>query len=152
MRNLLYFFAVIVITTSCSFHEPVLKGGEKFKLDKIDGQTIRFNAGAIIENENWFGLKVKPSQFELYVDGDYMGTVSLDKKIKIKRKSDDFVEGQFTGNLEKGSLMKAMTLVGRDEISVRLKGKAKGGVFIFSKKFDVDETKTISGSLLKMGR
>jgi LEA14-like dessication related protein len=152
MRNLLFILSALLLTVSCSFHEPVLKGGEKFNLEKIDGQTIHFNAGANIENENWFGLKVKPSKFELYVDGDYMGIVSLDKKIKIKRKSDAFVEGKFTGNLEKGSLMKAMTLVGKSEISVRLKGKAKGGVFIFSKKFDIDETKTIPGSMLKMGR
>lgn len=143
---------LLLFLTSCTFHEPILKGGENFKLAKMEGQTIQFNAGAIIENENWFGLKVKPSTFELYVEDDYMGTVKLDKKVKIKRKSDAYVEGQFTGQLEKGALLKVMTLMGKSEIKVRLKGKAKGGVFIFSKKFEVDETKTIPGSMLKMGR
>jgi len=47
--------------------------------------------------------------------------------------------------------MKAMKFATKKEIKVRLKGKIKGGVFIFSKKFDFDETKTIPGASFKIG-
>jgi LEA14-like dessication related protein len=127
-----------------------MKGGEQFNIEKIDGQTVKFTAGAVIENENWFGFKVKPSDFELYVDGDHFASIRLDKKVKVKRKSENYVEGSFTGEMDKGALLKAMSMAGRDNIKVRMKGKAKAGVFIFSKKVDMDETKTISGKNLKM--
>ena len=151
MRNLLYFFVLAIAITSCQFHEPVFLGEEKVNLEKIDGQTVKFQAGGKIQNDNWFGIKVKPSDLELYVDDDYFGMVRLDKKIKIKRKSANYVEGQFTGDLEKGALMKAMKLASKGQVKVRLKGKVKGGVFIFSKKLDVDKTKTISTATLRKG-
>lgn len=150
MRNLLFFIFLSVGMASCTFHEPAFNGGEKFHLEKIDGQEVNFTAGGIIENANWFGIKVKPSMLDLYVEGDYFGKVSLDKKIKIKRKSNNYVEGIFTADLEDGAMLKALSLVRKNDVKVRLKGKAKAGVFIFSKKLSVDETKTIPGSALKM--
>ena len=39
-----------------------------------------------------------------------------------------------------GALLKAMKQVGKQEVSIRLKGKAKAGVFLFSRKMDVDRT------------
>lgn len=150
MRKFLFIVALLIGISSCSFHEPVMKGGEQFKLEKVDGQTVVFRAGAVIQNENWFGFKVKPSELELFIDGDHFANIHLDKKVKVKRKSEGYVEGTFTGNLDKGALMKAMSLASRNDIEVRIKGKVKAGVFIFSKKLEMDETKRISGKSLKM--
>lgn len=148
MRNLFFLILLAAGMESCTFHEPAFNGGEKVSLQKMDGQQVKFTAGGIIENANWFGIKVKPSELDLYVEGDYFGKVSLDKKIKIKRKSNNYVEGSFTADLEDGAMMKALGLVRKDNVTVRLKGKAKAGVFIFSKKVELDKTKTIPGSIL----
>lgn len=151
MRILIFFLALVFLGSCKSLQAPEFKGGESVKLDKVDGNTIKFTAGANIYNGNWFGLRVKPSEFELYIEDEYVGKVSLDKKVKLKRKRETFVEAPFTANLEKGVMFKMLRYAAKDQVKIRLKGKAKGGVFIFSKKIDIDQTKTISGKSLKFG-
>lgn len=154
MRNLSFIFALALLFTSCklfSFDNPEMRGKEEIKISKINGKSIEFTAAATVYNPNWYGVKVKPSELELYVEGDYMGTVQLNRKVKLKRKKENDLEATFTATLEDGVLMKAMKFAAKKEIKVRLKGKIKGGVFIFSKKFDFDETKTIPGASFKLG-
>lgn len=150
MKRLLYLLTLIVVLGSCAVTAPEMRGGESFKIQERDGQTIKFVAGAKVYNGNWFGIKVKPSDLELYVDGDYMGTVRLDKKVKLKRKKETDVSAPFTATLEDGAMMKALGLAMKGSVDVRLKGKLKAGVFIFSKKIDFDETKKIDASKLKL--
>lgn len=146
-----YFFlvALLVSLASCKFHEPEFRGEEKFEVKKMDGQTITLNAGGKVYNGNWFGIKLKPSILDLYVNGDYVGKVHLEKKVKMKAKRETMLEAPLTAHLEKGTLMKLMAAGMKSEVTLRFKGKVKGGVFIFSKKFEVDETKKISGKSLR---
>lgn len=146
-------FAVIIallVLSSCTFHEPEFKGGEKIKFGKLDGRQISFTAGAKILNQNGFAVKVKPSELELFIEGEYMGLVHLDKRIRVKRKSEEYVEGPFTATLAEGAMFRALKFVNMNKLEIRLKGKVKGGVWMFGKKFDVNETRTISGSDLKL--
>ena len=155
MRSLSFFFALAFLVSSCgvfTFDAPEMRGKEKINLSKVDGKTIEFTAAANVYNPNWYGLKVKPSMLDLYVEDEYMGKVHLDKKVKLKRKKENDLEATFTAELTDGALMKAMKFAMMKEIKVQLKGKIKGGVFIFSKKIDFDETKTIPGASFKMGR
>jgi len=47
-------------------------------------------------------------------------------------------------------MFKALRFATKENLKVRLKGKVKAGVFIFSKKIEIDETKTIPGSSFKL--
>ena len=155
MRNFSYIFALALLFASCkifTFDNPELRGKEEIKVSKINGKTIEFTATAKIYNPNWYGIKVKPSELDLYVEGEYMGKVHLDKKIKLKRKKENDIQATFTATLEDCALFKALKFATKKEIKVRLKGRIKGGVFIFSKKFEFDETKTVPGSSFKMGK
>jgi hypothetical protein len=58
---------------------------------------------------------------------------------------------QIRAELEDGAMITAMRYSNKDNVSVRIKGKVKGGVFIFSKKMDIDETRNVSGKNLRMG-
>jgi len=87
----------------------------------------------------------------LYIEDEFIGEVKLEKKVKLKSKRETALEAPFTLTLEKGAMLKMMRYATQGEIKVRLTGKVKGGVFIFSKKFEMDETKTISGASLKLG-
>ena len=68
--------------------------------------------------------------------------------MKSKRETD--LSAPFTAQLEDGAMLKLLKHATKSEINVRLKGKVKAGVFIFSKKFDVNETTTIDGSNLRL--
>jgi LEA14-like dessication related protein len=144
MKFLLSFIVVALLMSSCTFYEPEFRGAEKFDVEKIDGKTVKFTAGATVYNENWFGVKVKPSYLDLYIDGKLMGKIHLDKKVKMKRKSETTLVAPFTAMLEGNALVEAMKLATKGDVKVRMKGKIKAGVFIFSKKVDFDETRTMN--------
>ena len=152
MRNLIYILLLGTLFSSClSFKNPELVGNEKFKFESVKDGTIKFNAGATFLNENWYGIKVKPSMLNLYIEDEFIGEVKLEKKVKLKRKKETALEAPFTLFLEKGAMLKMMKYATQGKVKVRLTGKVKGGVFIFSKKFEMDETKTISGANLRLG-
>lgn len=140
---------VSLLTSSCTFHEPEMRGGESFNLEKMEGKQVRFTAGAKVYNGNWFAVKVKKSTLDLYVDGEYMGKVHLLKKVKMKAKKETDLQADFLAELEGNALMKAMGLALKGDVVVRMTGKIKGGVFIFSKKLDFDESRTINGRSLR---
>ncbi len=155
MKNILFLSLFAIVLSSCGcfeFTAPEMRGGEEFKVSKVDGNTIHLNAKANMYNENCFGVKIKPSTLDLYVEGENIGTVRLNKKVKMKSKRESAIDADLTATLSQGALMKMMTYASKSEIEVELKGKAKAGIFIFSKKFEVNEKKTISGSSLKLGR
>lgn len=151
MRYISFILALglILSTQSCKLSAPELRGGESFDVKKVEGGEIKVNAGAKIYNGNWFGIKVKPSDLEVFVDGEMVGVMRLDKKVKLKRKQETVIDAPLTIKLEDGSLMNLMQLAMKGNVDVRMKGKLKAGVFIFSKKIDFDETKSFNASKLR---
>lgn len=149
MRKLLFVFLSALLLTSCTFYEPQFRGIENFKLHGIEGRDVNFDLSAKVYNENSYAIKIKPSTLDIYVDDTYMGKVRMEKKVKMKRKSESILSSPFNLELTQGALLKAVGLAAKGQVTIRLKGKVKGGVFIFSKKIDVDESKTISGQDLK---
>ena len=141
---------MMMLVSACTFLEPSYKGGEKFKFDKLEGKSVKFTVGAKILNPNKYTIKIKPSDLDVYIEDDYMGVIHLDKTIKLKKKQELFVDAPFTGTLNDGALFKLLKFVTKGKLQLTLKGKVKAGVFIFSKKFDVNETTTIDGSNLRL--
>lgn len=133
----------VLALTSCSFYKPEFRGGETFSVGKIEGKSIQFNAGGNVYNPNSYSIKVKPSTFDVYVNDEYMGQVHLDKKIKMKKKTETKIDAPFTATLTEGAMFKAMRLANGGPVTVRLKGKVRAGVFIFGKKIDVDESRSL---------
>ena len=151
MRNLIFILLLGTLFSSCSIKTPKLVGDEKFKFESVKDGTVKFTAGATFLNENWFGIKVKPSMMNLYIEDEFIGEVKLEKKVKLRRKKETALEAPFTLVLEKGAMLKIMKYATQGQVKVRLTGKVKGGVFFISKKIEMDETKTISGANLRLG-
>ena len=76
-------------------------------------------------NGNWFGVKIKPSMLDLYVEDQFIGKVHLDKKVKMKSKRETDLSAPFTAQLEDGAMLKLLKHATKSEINVRLKGKVK---------------------------
>ena len=79
-----------------------------------------------------------------------MGLVHLDDELRIKRKSEEYVEGSFIAVLADGAIFRAMRFINKSQLKIRLKGTVKAKVLIFGKKIEVNEIRTISGSDLKL--
>lgn len=140
-----YFILVVtaIILSSCSFQNIKMVQSNGVQFNKVEGNNYSFNMGAKLDNPNWFGIRLKKANFEVYAQDKYMGIMNLDQKLKLKRKSVSDINVPMTLILEEGAIWDVFKLAKQSEVEVRLKGKVKGGVFIFSKKIEVDERKTI---------
>ena len=145
MKNIFLLILLITSLTSCHFIQPKFQGGEKFVMGGISGREVKLTVEGDVLNENGFGIKLKPSIFDMYVEDIYIGKVHLDKKLKLKRKKTTHLVAPITVNLEQGVMFKAMRLIRKNKLKIQLKGKAKVGVFIFTKKMLIDEAKVING-------
>ena len=76
---------MLVLLNSCGFFtflEPQIRQGEEIHITKINGKQIDFSFEATVYNPNGYGLKVKPSLLDVYVEGEYIGKVRLNEKVK----------------------------------------------------------------------
>ena len=153
MKKFLFILIAFVLLTGCAtFQEPEFRGSEGVKMEKMDGQEISLSAGIKVYNPNWYALKIKPSTVEVYLEDQLMGTVKLNKKVKMKAKQESLLSLSLLATLEDGAMFTALRYAKKDQVKVRIKGKVKGGIFFLSKKVEVDETKTISGKDLNLGK
>lgn len=151
LSRLISFVIVLATMSSCEFDEPDFSNVTNFKLVELEGQHIEAEFNVDCENPNGFGFKMKKANIDVIVDDQVLGKITLDKKIKVKRKSKKTYTVPLSIDLENGAMLKLIQLSMRKEITVLLKGKVRGSVCGISKSFAVNETKKIEGSLLKMG-
>lgn len=149
MSRLKWIIPVLIIVQSCAIKAPEFRGSEGFKLEGKEGKEIRFNAGVKVYNPNWFGVKIKRSNVDVYLEDQYMGVLSLEKKAKMKAKRESTIEFPLKMALEDGALMTALKYSMKEEVNLVIKGKVKGGIWIFSKKIAVDDTLKIPGKSLR---
>jgi LEA14-like dessication related protein len=102
-------------------------------------------------NPNWFGIKIKPSIVDVYMEDQFMGTVLLDEKLKLKAKKENDLAVPLLAVLEDGAMLTVLRYAKAEKVTVRIAGKVKGGIWIFSKKIPMDEKRTISGKDLRIG-
>jgi hypothetical protein len=86
---------------------------------------------------------------DVFIEGEYMGKIHLDKKIKMKGKRETLIEAPFTATLNDGALFKLLKFANKERIQVRLAGNVKAGIWIIGKNIEVDQTRSINGARLK---
>lgn len=149
MKKLIYFLVLTVLLVSCEFHEPDFDGMESYKMEKFENNELHLLLRLKIGNENWFKLKIKPSFMTVTADGKELGIVYLDKKVKIKKKTNDIYEAKIRFKLSDGALLMLPALMAKEQVNLTFEGKVKGKVFIFGKKIKVKETRTIDTKSLQ---
>ena len=150
MMKLIYFLVVTLFLVSCEFKDIDFEGVEEYKLEKFENNEAHINLKLKVSNENWFGIKVKPSKLNVTADGKEMGTLFLDKRVKIKGKRSNAYETKIRFKLADGAMFSAAAMMLKPSVNLTFEGKVKGGVFIFSKKIDIKETKTINPKDFKL--
>lgn len=151
LKKMGYLLVLLFVFTACSFEDVQFREAENFKLNKIEGRTISVSFDAILNNPNGYNLKVKPSSFDLYINGSHVGIIQLDEKIKIVKRSESTVAVPVTAELLNGALPKLIAGALKKTATVRIVGTVKGGVSIFSTKRKIDETREIPLRDLNLG-
>ena len=135
---LLVFLAIIVFMTSC--REPKALEYRDFKnlsSDKLGFSSSIFNIDLVYYNPNNFGLDLKKTNLDIYIDNNYLGHTEQDYQIHIPKK------GEFTLPVKidvdmKNAYKNALPALFGKEVLLKVTGKIKLGKANVYKTFDVN--------------
>ncbi len=145
-----WLMASLFLFSGCEIEDPDFSNVRDVRFIKMDGRKLELEFTVDCENPNAFGFKVKPSKLDISIDDEVLGEIHLDKKIKVKRKSNNSYTVPVTVELADGAMFRLVKYVSREKVDVKLEGKVRGSVYGITKSFEVKETKTIDGSLFKL--
>lgn len=147
------FVSIVIFLSSCSsFKEPIIKGSDDFKLTQFEGKKITFSLTLAIENNNWYALKIKPSNVDLYLEDKLIGNLHLLNKVTIPAKKTTELIVPARIELVDGAMISLFKIISKDQVAVRLNGKVKGGVLFVYKNFSVDEKWNVPTNFLKLDK
>jgi LEA14-like dessication related protein len=142
-----FILAVLVgFISSCAVYEDLeFERMDGFKLDGIKGRDIDMTVGVVVTNPNWYAIKLLPSTVKVFLEGQLIGEVHLNEKVKIRRKQENTLSVPLNATLEEGAMFTMIRYSTKDTISLRMTGDVRAGVLFVSKKMAVDENRKISG-------
>ena len=150
MKTLSFLFLLFLLSSCASFEDPVEVVSYDMKMENLnlDEAALRFNT--IIHNNTWTPIKIRPSTLELYVDGEKLGDVYLDEKIRLKSKKDNDVNTLVHVKFADGILGKLIRYRFKETAQLELKGKVKTGLLFIPFRVPVNYTKSISPKNLNL--
>jgi LEA14-like dessication related protein len=135
---------------SCQYEDVKYLGVNHIGNVQKDKKYLAVDVDFKLANPNTFSVKLLPSTVDVLLNDKKIGTVHLDKKIKLLKKSEDI----YTAKLHV-ELVDNINLLGIaanalfSKTTICFKGKVKAGASLFSKKFDLDETRELDLNQLK---
>jgi LEA14-like dessication related protein len=153
MKNIFHFILYVsfgLLLTSCfSYKEVELGDVSNVRLNKVSVGGLEIKSDIVINNPNNYKIKIKKIDADVLVNGQKVGKLELNKKVVLPKKSEQVQT--FTVNTQLSDLLSAApTALFGGSVTLQLKGSIKGKVFIFSKKFPIDEERKISSKDLNI--
>jgi LEA14-like dessication related protein len=136
---------------SCETYKEInVTSLENVKVKNIEGKTIDLELIVKTDNPNFYGVKLKKLEGEVYAQNYLIGTVKLIDATKIKRKSENNYSVPVRLQLENGILLRFVQLALKNKVQVKVKGFAKASVLLISKKEDFEFSKSIDGKFFNI--
>lgn len=150
MKTLSFLLFLFLFSSCATFEDPVEVVSYDMKMENLnlDEAALRFNT--TIHNNTWTPIKIKPSTLELYVDGEKLGEVYLDEKIRLKSNKDNEVNTLVHVKFADGILGKLIRYRFKETVQLELRGKVKTGLLFVPIKIPVNYSKVISPKNLNL--
>jgi LEA14-like dessication related protein len=88
MRALLTALAIALTGTSCQVYKEVsVHGVQKVEVSSFTADGLDVMVWLDIENPNWYGIRLKESDVEIFLEGKSLGTVQLTSTVSVPKKS-----------------------------------------------------------------
>ena len=150
MKTLSFLLFLFLFSSCATFEDPVEVVSYDMKMENLnlDEAALRFNT--TIHNNTWTPIKIKPSTLELYVDGEKLGDVYLDEKIRLKSNKDNEVNALVYVKFADGILGKLLRYRFKETAQLELRGKVKTGLLFVPIKIPVNYSKVVSPKTLNL--
>jgi len=149
MKYILLALTGLLLSSCLKYQDIEIKGIEKVQTPRFENKELLIDIDVRINNVNPYKIKVKPSELQVYIDNDFIGTVFLDEKVVIRRKAENTYTAKLRGKMADGMLMTMMRVALKSQVTLQLKGELKGAVYGFPSKLDVDQQRVIETAQLK---
>ena len=118
---------LVVLATSCQAPKDlVYKDFTNLKLEKLGFGSSTLMLDLIYYNPNNFGLQLKSTDLDIFIDGNYLGHSAQDYQITIPKLADFTLPLQVDVDM-KNLLKNALTSILGREVMVKITGKVKLG-------------------------
>jgi LEA14-like dessication related protein len=149
MKYFLFALVGLLFSSCFEFKDLEFKGIDNAQLPRFENKELLIDVTVRINNVNPYKIKIKPSELQVYIDDNFVGTVFLDNKVVLKRKSENSYSAQLRGKMADGVLFTLMRVALKEEVTLQLKGKVKGTIYGFSRKIDVDQKRVVNTAKIK---
>jgi LEA14-like dessication related protein len=150
MKTLSFLFLLFLFSSCATFENPIELVSNSMNMENLnlDEAALRFNT--TVHNNTWTPIKIKPSTLELFVDGEKLGDLYIDEKIRLKSKKDTEVNTLVHLKFADGILGKLIRYRFKETAQLEVRGKVKTGLLFVPVKIPVNYTKTISPKTLNL--
>lgn len=148
--SVLLLLGVSLMFARCEVYEDLdVEEVEGVQIGKIANGVLDLKITASIVNPNPYGIKLKETDLEVYLDDNFMGTAHLNDPVKLLRKQTKSYTFDVQVAIEKGAMAKMLVLSLKQELSLKVKGNIKASVMGINKTLAVSKTKNIGSSILR---
>jgi len=124
-----------------------MKGVQDFKIGELKDGKVEVTIAVKINNPNRYKIKIKKTDFDLFVEGKSIGQAKMKEDLTIEKKIEqnyDLVVQADYDEIKKSAGTILTAALFQKTINVQVKGKVRAVVRgIFSKKMEVDVKKDI---------
>jgi len=125
--NILLFGILIMAFLSCSSPKALeYKTFHNFSIQNLGFNKTTVNLSLVYFNPNNYGMQLRNTDLDIFVDGNLLGHSSLDTLIRIPRRDTFSIPLKFDVNMQSIFKNAWNTLIGK-EVLVKLEGKVKIG-------------------------
>lgn len=127
VKNFLFHILVASLIISCAPpRELVYQDYKNFRLEKLGFSGSRFLLGLQYYNPNNFGLQLRRTDLEIFINNNLLGHTSLDTLINIPRRDTFLLPIKFDVDM-KNIYKNAWNSLAGNEVIVKVTGKIKVG-------------------------
>ncbi|MBL0146636.1 MAG: LEA type 2 family protein [Chitinophagaceae bacterium] len=131
------FFSGILMTGCRTPQELVYKDFKNFSVQRLGFADSEIKMDLIYYNPNNFGLQLKRTDLDIFIDGTYLGKTSQEFQINIPKRG-DFTIPLVVAVDSKNIFKNAVSTLFNKEVTVKVTGKVKVGKANVFKSFPVN--------------
>ncbi len=130
--------AIILVVTSCRAPKDLeYRDFKNMKIEKIGFGSSTIKLDLIYYNPNNFGLQLKTTDLDIYIDDNYLGHTAQDYQITIPRRGEFTLPVQIDVDM-KNIFKNALSTLLSQEVKVKVTGTVKLGKANIYKTFPVN--------------
>jgi LEA14-like dessication related protein len=150
MKTTSFLFLLFLFSSCATFEDPIEVVNNTMKMENLNLNEAALRFNTTVHNNTWTPIKIKPSTLELFVDGDKLGDLYIDEKIRLKSKNDTEVNLLVHVKFADGILGKLIRYRFKETAQLEVRGKVKTGLLFVPIKIPVNYSKTISPKSLNL--